>query len=630
MIEHRVVTVAVACQATSAVADAAMLGSKNIRNCVYYLARNLLTSYEWQAEQNVLRLKATLHESQFRILQAANQAIAELNAYWAEKVEGVFNEDGTPKKPQHLPELGPEITSAALNKVVTHANLMERLLKVTQSGSGFDDYRALPAVIAQNVLQHAVQDVKNHLAARIAYFQALKFNPKTSAGAPQLPAYLDKNARQGFVINAAHFTKAGTLPAFRGDKHTLRSSFHGALLSDDALEAWNRFDAKALVDQALATAQRRAGPNVACRFMQLRCVPETATGRGRRQHGVKWEVVVETTRVLSPQSLRVQAIEAHDRDAAKPFAKLSADAQNRALQGFVAGLTTPVIAAGIDPGITNHATLATTTGRHVVYSGTRQNRQWTRLNEQLDRLKQQIYREHLSPALFDKLARNAAQPDKTLREVLTPAEKRERAEANRAVYAHPSYLKQLQQLQERKLNHVHQLSHDIVAHCVREGVQVLVLGRNKGWKQEVEMGRKTNRLFTTLPHAQLYAQLQYKAREHGILVVTTEESYTSKASFVADDAMPVKGQEGDAKPVMSGRRKGLVYRNKTAAGADRVHVHADLNGALNILRKLLPDFTYRPGFCLRYVLKMLQHRWTAFTSKGWQPLRNTVAVAQVT
>lgn len=77
--------------------------------------------------------------------------------------------------------------------------------------------------------------------------------------------------------------------------------------------------------------------------------------------------------------------------------------------------------------------------------------------------------------------------------------------------------------------------------------------------------------------------IRYKAERIGISVIEQEESYTSKASFLDNDAIPVYGDEG--KHLFSGRRisRGL-YRSK-----DGTILSSDVNGSANILRKAYPD-----------------------------------------
>jgi transposase len=77
--------------------------------------------------------------------------------------------------------------------------------------------------------------------------------------------------------------------------------------------------------------------------------------------------------------------------------------------------------------------------------------------------------------------------------------------------------------------------------------------------------------------------LAYKAELVGIQVCITEESYTSQASFLDADPLPVYGA-ADV-PTFSGQRvKRGLYR---AANGQRIN--ADVNGSYNIIRKVLPD-----------------------------------------
>ena len=105
----------------------------------------------------------------------------------------------------------------------------------------------------------------------------------------------------------------------------------------------------------------------------------------------------------------------------------------------------------------------------------------------------------------------------------------------------------------------------------------VIIGKNDGWKQGVNLGRRTNQTFVMLPHAQFIHMLTYKAELHGIAVILTEESYTSKCSFL--DAEPLGHQERYV-----GRR---VHRGLFQA-ADGRRINADVNGAANIIRKVAP------------------------------------------
>lgn len=111
-------------------------------------------------------------------------------------------------------------------------------------------------------------------------------------------------------------------------------------------------------------------------------------------------------------------------------------------------------------------------------------------------------------------------------------------------------------------------------------IEKVFIGKNVGWKQEVALGKKTNQTFVNIPYTAFISQLTYKCKLRGIEVVEQEESYTSKASFVDHDEIPVYG-EVEEKPQFSGKRisRGLY---KTKQG---FLLNADVNGSYNILVK---------------------------------------------
>jgi putative transposase len=72
---------------------------------------------------------------------------------------------------------------------------------------------------------------------------------------------------------------------------------------------------------------------------------------------------------------------------------------------------------------------------------------------------------------------------------------------------------------------------------------VIVVGKNKGWKQEINNGSKNNRDFYNFPHAKFIEILKYKALLKDILVIKVEESYTSQTSFIDNEELRVYNKE---------------------------------------------------------------------------------------
>jgi putative transposase len=130
----------------------------------------------------------------------------------------------------------------------------------------------------------------------------------------------------------------------------------------------------------------------------------------------------------------------------------------------------------------------------------------------------------------------------------------------------------------RQINHyLHTHSRRIIDVLVAEGIGTLVIGKNDGWKQEISIGKRNNQNFVQVPHARFIQMLTYKAELVGIQVILTNESHTSKCSFLDDE--PICHHEQYA-----GKR---IKRGLFRAASGQL-INADVNGAYNILRKAIP------------------------------------------
>src|ERR1051326_531901 len=132
---------------------------------------------------------------------------------------------------------------------------------------------------------------------------------------------------------------------------------------------------------------------------------------------------------------------------------------------------------------------------------------------------------------------------------------------------------------------LHTASRRIIDLLISEGIGTLVIGKNPLWKQEGQLGKRTTQQFVQLPHARFIDQLTYKAKLVGIQVILQEESYTSKASFLDNDPLPIYQADRAEQPVFSSTR---IARSWYRA-SDGTVLHADINGSDNILRKRSSD-----------------------------------------
>lgn len=132
---------------------------------------------------------------------------------------------------------------------------------------------------------------------------------------------------------------------------------------------------------------------------------------------------------------------------------------------------------------------------------------------------------------------------------------------------------------------MHKASRRIVDLLAKDDIRTLIIGKNDGWKQEVDMKKQNNQSFVSIPHSRFVGILSYKCEQKGIRVMLVEESYTSKASFLDLDQLPKHG-EGEA-PTFSGYRESRgLYKRKGV----KERVNADVNGSYNIMRKAIPTF----------------------------------------
>ena len=123
----------------------------------------------------------------------------------------------------------------------------------------------------------------------------------------------------------------------------------------------------------------------------------------------------------------------------------------------------------------------------------------------------------------------------------------------------------------------------LVNKCLDNGVTTLVIGYNKGQKQGISIGKVNNQNMVMIPFYKLRQKLQYQCELHGISYCPQEESYTSKASCLDDDYIPVYG-EAVTKPFSGKRIHRGLYRASDGSG-----LNADINGSINILKKYLKE-----------------------------------------
>ena len=147
-------------------------------------------------------------------------------------------------------------------------------------------------------------------------------------------------------------------------------------------------------------------------------------------------------------------------------------------------------------------------------------------------------------------------------------------------------LNRLELKRKNKLDHkLHEISKDIVKIALTNNINTIVIGKNKEWKQEINLGKRNNQSFNNIPHSRFIDMIKYKCEMSGINVIEREESYTSKASFIDNDIIPTFNKKNKTSHEFSGKRiKRGLYKSKEGK-----IINADVNGLYNILRKAFPN-----------------------------------------
>ena len=130
-------------------------------------------------------------------------------------------------------------------------------------------------------------------------------------------------------------------------------------------------------------------------------------------------------------------------------------------------------------------------------------------------------------------------------------------------------------------DYMNKAARKVINYCIANDIGALVVGYNETFQQSSHIGKRNNQNFVNIPYGQLRSKLEYLCRLNGIIFVKQEESYTSKSSFWDQDDIPVYNADNPREYQFSGKR---VHRGqyKTASGKT---INADVNGALNIMRK---------------------------------------------
>ena len=140
----------------------------------------------------------------------------------------------------------------------------------------------------------------------------------------------------------------------------------------------------------------------------------------------------------------------------------------------------------------------------------------------------------------------------------------------------------------------HKASRKIIAVCKTNSIDTIVIGHNNDWKQKIDIGKKNNQNFVSIPFNKLIEMLKYKAEEEGIKTIIVNEAHTSKCSFLDDETIKHHDRYLGKRicrglfKTLSGKIINADVNHLTSFGDLKI-LKGFLNGAYNIIKKAIPN-----------------------------------------
>jgi putative transposase len=559
--------------------------AKNLYNTVTFLIRQINSAYRRDEENGEhVRLDA-LHQNQIEVIAAFNAMIETINVKRSTKEDAKV-----------LPKLGERMAVSPLS-LALDVTLLDNVARRWADADGDIVYRRIPASSAQQVVRSVIDVWKASFAAMKDWAK----NPSKYTGRPQLPSFKDKNGHFPLEIAYSHMTKGFPRPKALPDLDVLGDA------SQTLLECFYAHDLRAAVS---AACQKRGWDDFLPQHLRI------VEKAGR----VRIEAVIDLTASYPEGSFLKRMFDEHGE-------AMRSHKNPNQREAFILSMIRDesvgdrLRVGGVDVGEKNIAALAFSTGhRAMVHSGERPIAIVEKYNAFLDTLKSKL----ASPRMKELQRLKAEVEEKG--EKLNKASFIELRREQSKVFADPLHRSLLSRLDRIKSDLEHKITTDMIDRCVKNSLDVIVVGRNKGMKAGNDWGAKRNREAHVFAHARLLALLRYKAERHGIAVVTVEESYTSKSSFVDNDVLKTYSEEKQKKTVEDGAgpeaepRDTVAYSGKrsasnrnwfyrhNAAGGKLSRVHADVNGAFNIIRKVFTNFRYHAGLSLKFNVRRISPR----------------------
>ena len=582
------------------------LAAKNIRNKTVFCISNIQSSYLYNKETNNYSLKDTLHDNEKNIIGKANMVIALLNKKILKKYEIKNKENKELKEPKILKEFTQVIDKNTFFQSI-NKTLIESLIRENEydGEANFKDYTIINSVLAQNVVHKVCDDFNHFSKSLIAYFK----NKESFKAMPQKPSYKGKNELSSFEVSSLRLNNNGSVLTINKN-HKLFFDFkkEKQLTDRKTIDFYNDFDFKTLIQNDINSKKLYEKYSKDLKITLLRVVPILySKNKFKLQYTISF-----------PMELKGYYSELIQKYP--DFLKEKDNVKYKLIKNYLQENQSIPRFASIDLGHVNMAAIYYFNGldniglgQADIISSKNFTSRINKLDLKIDKQKQGFYN-HTNA--IDKLTVNVLKKienNKLIRQnndnlafgdTPKPVEVISR-EDKKLLIAHSKRIyedKLIGKLTYRKSNitkdYLHKLSSQIVSNLLKKKINLLIIGKNKDWKHESNIGSKNNRRSYNLPHSKLIELLKYKCLLNNILLIEQEESYTSKTSFACNEKLKEYGKENETQ----GNQSQSIFKPKTSSvregqklysiskGNKFLLCHADVNGAMNIARKVIPAF----------------------------------------
>ena len=621
--------------------QAYMVSAKNIRNKTIFIITNLQSAYSFDKESKLFKIKEKLHENQINTIDIANIIINQLNesnlTKHNSKILVLEEKDKKEFKPM---KLFTEVISKDTYYQTTHKTLIEYIIKYQENNSKFQDYTIVNSILAQNTVHKVCDDFKHYIQALVAYYK----NSSEFTGKPAKPSY--KNDLCSFEVSALRFNQNGSILGINKN-HKLYLDFKkDKLVADKHSDFYNQFDLKSLIIKDLQKKPIfKKYKDIS--INSVRVIPcQARTANFKLEYTIEFEHKLNNYYTsIFDKIPDINKLKEKDKyKLAKQYFNNTINDNNLdTVNNYNQSLPS---VAGIDLGHVNVCSIYYFTGvdnidknQADVISAKNFISRINQIDTKLDKLKKSYYdRSNKNNIvnkklgidvykILDKLEQNklikefnSKLEDKSLTNPLrkpsleiTLEEYKLLNEVSKNIYVDKNYIRLNNAKNNISNDYIHKLSKTIVDNLVAKDIKLLIVGKNTGWKTGSNLSKSNNRRGLNLPHSKLVELLKYKCLLSNILLVEQEESYTSKRSFADNEELPVyskakKSEEfstavkthilpqgKNSQAIRIGQKlykKAVNNKNqdKNKSSKKTLICHADVNGAMNIIRKFISNF----------------------------------------